>query len=399
MDIQVQLDADQLVLHGSPEEAGGVVLRGSLLITCREQTRIKAIHLKLTGNLQVHWVEDVTGRSQRHHQDRRSVMSHEWDFLSTNKVQHFNKGEHRFAFEYPIPGDAPASFQHQIGSMIYQLKAQVDRPTFHYNASASKTFQVSRVPLTNDALHSNPQQIQNEWADKLLYSVQVPHQIHTPGSSIPVKFDFLPLMPNLSVARVRLVLKEYIQFTAGDKTSIERRVLANVNDHRFTTTSSSTLFSSGWSTTVKALIPNLPPQGPIDMHVDTENDFIHAYHKLLVTVSLVNPDGHISELRVSIPIHLVEPLSEEDGNVLPAYEDAWRTQPYSEGGLSDSSSTSSVSSEAPLPWLTSDLTRVPSYSSALRTGRLYSYSGNSLPSYDSLAASAAFTPLAPQTKG
>lgn len=124
-----------------------------------------------------------------------------------------------------------------------------------------------------------------------------------------------------------------------------------------------------------------------------------------------------------MPISLVELVPEEDATVLPAYEDAWKTAPYYPAVINDMDLDSALSSVPaslresqrsdrfscaslttfssassggddngeisdspldPLPWMGVDLSRVPSYTTALRTGRLYSYSGNSLPAYDSI---------------
>lgn len=122
-------------------------------------------------------------------------------------------------------------------------------------------------------------------------------------------------------------------------------------------------------------------------------------------------------------------LPEDDDNALPAYEDAWRSIPYDAETLahmiatgevspsaasitpppptappalimaSDSHSTlSSLSSNSincnsfneddlltpePLPWMGIDISRVPSYTTALRTGAPCTLSP-SLPNYESI---------------
>ncbi|KAI8068516.1 hypothetical protein BC940DRAFT_332920 [Gongronella butleri] len=390
VDMKIELETDHIVFHGSEEEAAGVMLRGTLIVDCHEPTRIKTIRMRLNGKLHVHWLEVPT---QRHFKDKRHILDHEWELLTT--PQYLEKGETRFPFEMPLSGKLPASFQHEIASLVYQLRAHAERPAFLSSSiSVSRPFQVSRVPLANDAVVDAPQQVQNEWANKLLYSVQVPHQMYVPGSCIPVRLDLLPLSPDVSVAHAELSLKQHIQFKAGSHTSVESKTLITVKDTALAAEPSA-VFASGNSFLCKVPIPN-KDNANADLHVDTQNDLIHAYHKLKITVALLNPDGHISELRVSMPIHLVETIPEEDGNALPAYEDAWRTLPYSQDAdrsspssiASSSASSASASDDDTLPWMCADLTRVPSYTTALRTGRLYSYSGNSLPSYDALLAAA-----------
>lgn len=131
----------------------------------------------------------------------------------------------------------------------------------------------------------------------------------------------------------------------------------------------------------------------------------------------------IIELRAAIPIVIAEVSPENDENALPAYEDAWKSAPYdpqqvatliargdlppsiaisapnqaaigANTTLSHSSDTedenehsqpNTPSSSLMLPWEGIDLSRVPSYTTAIRSNRLYSFSG-SLPGYESLIA-------------
>lgn len=133
----------------------------------------------------------------------------------------------------------------------------------------------------------------------------------------------------------------------------------------------------------------------------------------------------ITELRAAIPIIIAAVAPEEDVNALPAYEDAWKSLPYDaaiiqsliEAGslppsvavaipneaasaaraAADNSSSGSSSHSGsgeednvcgpndPLPWQGLDLSRVPSYTTAVRSGRLYSFSG-SLPPYEAIIA-------------
>lgn len=99
-------------------------------------------------------------------------------------------------------------------------------------------------------------------------------------------------------------------------------------------------------------------------------------------------------------------------NALPSYEDAWKTAPYdpqqvealiARGDLPPSVAISAPNAAASgvnrtlqgsdteeendtnltVPWDGIDISRVPSYTTAIRSTRLYSFSG-SLPGYDAV---------------
>lgn len=58
-EFKIHLDDDQLILHGSAEESAGVILRGSVVLNCHEQTKVKSIVLKFIGVSNVNWIEGM----------------------------------------------------------------------------------------------------------------------------------------------------------------------------------------------------------------------------------------------------------------------------------------------------------------------------------------------------
>lgn len=56
-EFHLDLENEDVVLHGSAEESAGVVLRGSVTLNCLEQTKIKSVTLKFIGMTYVNWTE------------------------------------------------------------------------------------------------------------------------------------------------------------------------------------------------------------------------------------------------------------------------------------------------------------------------------------------------------
>jgi hypothetical protein len=56
-DFKIQLEEKNIILRGSVDESAGVMLRGSIILNCHEQTKVKTIVLKFTGKTNVHWTE------------------------------------------------------------------------------------------------------------------------------------------------------------------------------------------------------------------------------------------------------------------------------------------------------------------------------------------------------
>lgn len=56
-ELELELENDEVILHGSSEESAGVILRGSVVLNCLEQTKIKSMTLKFIGMTYVNWTE------------------------------------------------------------------------------------------------------------------------------------------------------------------------------------------------------------------------------------------------------------------------------------------------------------------------------------------------------
>lgn len=54
---RIQLDNHHIVLHGSAEESAGSILRGSVILNCHEQIKVKSVTLKFIGIIKVSWSE------------------------------------------------------------------------------------------------------------------------------------------------------------------------------------------------------------------------------------------------------------------------------------------------------------------------------------------------------
>ncbi|KAI8348022.1 hypothetical protein EDC96DRAFT_312947 [Choanephora cucurbitarum] len=409
-DFHINLETEHIILHGSIEESAGVILRGSVVFNCQETTKVRSISLKFIGKAKVNWTEGL-GSHQRHYKDEKTIIKHEWCFLQPkHKTYHLSEGHYKWDFELPLPGDLPETIQHELGEVTYRLKATVDRPTFSMNYNDRKEIKVSRVLLPSSLELSQSVVISNVWVDKLSYDISVPSKVFSMGSIIPVTFALEPIAEDLRVRSVSCVLKEYITLSAEDHSKMEGRVIRHIRDEHFSTG------DNPWSKTELVSVPDMASHL---VQTDSACDLMKIKHKLKFTVSLTNADGHISELRAAIPIMIAEISPVEDENALPAYEDAWKSAPYdpqqvatliARGDLPPSIAISAPNEAAcgvnallsnsdtedeseahggaivdPLPWQGIDLSRVPSYTTAIRSNRLYSFSG-SLPGYDAAVA-------------
>lgn len=56
-ELRISLENDHLVLHGSPSESAGCVLRGVVSLKAMEQCKFKSLRLKFKGVMHIEWKE------------------------------------------------------------------------------------------------------------------------------------------------------------------------------------------------------------------------------------------------------------------------------------------------------------------------------------------------------
>lgn len=55
--LKIHVENDQLIMHGSPNESAGCVLRGVLDVHVKEPIKVKSILLRFSGRMVITWTE------------------------------------------------------------------------------------------------------------------------------------------------------------------------------------------------------------------------------------------------------------------------------------------------------------------------------------------------------
>lgn len=273
----------------------------------------------------------VANGHERLFREEKTVLKHDWKFLPKQQKMHIlNAGSYNYEFEMILPGDIPEStYAANFYTVQYQLKATIERSTFLLpNISTRKLIHLSRQLLPFTAEFLEPISVANQWASKLDYDFSLPTKIYTHGDQIPVSIRITPLVDSFKVRHLTCTLKEYmickntaVQGFLNTRSRTQGRVLFSVRDDKFGATNAN---RSGhfveWSK-----LQTIPlPLSPQELQCDIQNESIRIKHKLKFVLSLMNSDGHISELRASLPVIICA----LNNTGLPAYGETWRTLPY-----------------------------------------------------------------------
>ncbi|KAI0477416.1 arrestin [Xylariaceae sp. FL0804] len=328
---EIRLDSDFIVFRGGDHEASGQLLKGVLVLCLREHLKVEDVHLRLTGNCRVAWLDGRQTPSGVHNQrvDRTTtILKHSWPPFVGDAAHHHNTlqpGNYEWPFELLLQGDTAESVEglYQTG-ITYVLKATVSRGKLAKNLHAFKRLRIIRT-LEPAALEFNhAMSVENIWPNKIEYSVVIPQKAIVFGSSVPLEMRFTPLLKGLEMSVITAKLIEIQEFTLsghGMATRMhkhEREVHTwsfEVEREQHWRDSIEETGQEGWLVNRELPLPKRLTKCIQDCSVHG----IKIRHKIKLTVALKNPDGHISELRATLPVTIFispnMPL-DEDGNLV-----------------------------------------------------------------------------------
>ncbi|KAK7744763.1 hypothetical protein SLS62_010066 [Diatrype stigma] len=305
---EIRLENDFIVFRGNEHEATGQILKGYVVLCLRESLKLEDIHLRLTGNCRLAWVEAKQTPTGIHNQkvDRSTcTLRHDWPPFVGDATHHHNTlapGNYEWPFEYTLPGDTSESVEglYQTG-ITYLIKATVSRGKLAKNLHAYKRVRIIRT-LEPAALEFNhAMSVENIWPNKIEYSVVIPQKAIVFGTCIPLEMRFSPLLKGLEMGMITAKLIEIQElsvssFTGASKShKHERDVMTwtfNVDREQHWRDNIEETGQEGWALTRELSLPKKLSKCIQDCNVQG----IKIRHKVKLTVALKNPDGHVSEV-------------------------------------------------------------------------------------------------------
>lgn len=364
-DIRVKgADHGVVLLKGSATEAPSVLLSGTIVLSVQEPIQFKNLSLRLYGKIRLNiptQYKTSKGMAERYVKYEKRVYEHTWDNFnvenyfqnlydnygrknsiaskssgnlsslprkaksstaslisltgqSSSNYHTLVKGNYEFPFSAILPGAITESVEGlPNASVVYKLESAIERMKFHTDLICRKHLRVVRT-LSPDALElSETVAVDNTWPNKVDYSISIPAKAIAIGSATPIHVLVVPLLKGLKLGPIKITMVEHSQYCGsfGSVSSQERIVnkmrikdpLDHMNEDHDTSNDNEDDFSfqDRWEVNTTFHIP--PSLSKCTQDCTLLNS-IKVRHKLKFVISLVNPDGHVSELRASLPVQL-----------------------------------------------------------------------------------------------
>lgn len=252
----------------------------------------------------------ATGLSNNKVERVREVFSHKWPlFVGGDGSGSSSKGitlaatNYEWPFELIIPGGTAESIEGLMDShIVYRLKATVNRGKWAYDLHATKHVRIVRTldPAALELAHAMT--VENIWPNKVEYSLVIPQKAIIFGTSIALEMRFTSLLKGLKIGPIRCQLIEIQEFSLSGLNFNEKYYKTQREVNHWTLELNEeehyrdVINEEGQDGFVlKKLLPI--PKSLRRCLQDCETHGIKIRHKVKFNIALINPDGHVSEVR------------------------------------------------------------------------------------------------------
>lgn len=217
-----------------------------------------------------------------------------------NKMHQLPAGTHFFPFELPVPGDIGESIEgNRNAQLTYWLVATIERGTLQHDLVAKKHVRIVRTVGVDSYDIAHTVTIENTWPKKIEYKITVPCKAVPIGSQLEVQFAMIPMDKGLKLGKIRADIVEYVSLSSPTHAAREEQHV--VAQQSFEVAPNFDHFADQWELIKFMDVPQSLSRCTQDVMVQP---YTKINHKFRCFISLINQDGHTSELRASLPITL-----------------------------------------------------------------------------------------------
>ncbi|KAJ6028569.1 HECT-type ubiquitin ligase-interacting protein creD [Penicillium herquei] len=331
----IRLNDDYVVFRGGEHEAASVNLQGTLVLCLSEPLAIKHIRLELTGMSRVCWhLPSSSTAGGRKSWRERVFWDKTWRFRDPGKgkTEILPAGNYEYPFNVVLEGSMPESVEGLSETWVmYRFKAEIGRK-YAKDIVARKPLRIIRT-LDPSALElSHAMSVDNIWPNKIEYSISTPTKAVIFGTSIRVDFKLIPLLKGLRIGQTTSQLMESHDLTLNPEDpdsirntyKITRTILTDEFDVDQDNIEVIDEAAEGYQFTRYLDMPSSLSR----CLQDTDTKGIKIRHKLKFRIQLHNPDGHISELRATLPVSIfISPnIAIDENNTIRDHENIQSAQ-------------------------------------------------------------------------
>jgi len=170
-------------------------ISGFCLIVLNGILDLKSLKIKLNGEAVAKWTEEAVQRgNSKTHQQKLTLISLEYDFLTNAKETIITRGVHRIPFTFQLPNYSPNSFEGTFGHIRYWIESEIVKSIVSINHKTKKAINLlsSLRPYGSIPMTYNKTKKYTYCCIKtgsISYSISIPKSYFNRGDFIHVSYE------------------------------------------------------------------------------------------------------------------------------------------------------------------------------------------------------------------
>ncbi|KAF9654030.1 hypothetical protein BDM02DRAFT_3182442 [Thelephora ganbajun] len=211
--LEIVVTNDVLCLQGSGTEVEPALLSGNVVLYLPEDTDIKDVTLHFRGKAKLPPSNDSLSLSSSG--STHLICEHDWTFLEGKKTRShtLKAGRHSFPFQLHVGGCLPCSISTQMfggANISYKLRAIIHRPGLIQNLHALLPITIIRSFAPDSLEYQQSSEIESTWPGKLMYSILLPHKAWAAGDTLTALAKFVPISKGVKVLSITSTISETV---------------------------------------------------------------------------------------------------------------------------------------------------------------------------------------------
>ncbi|RLV94332.1 Arrestin-related trafficking adapter 5 [Spathaspora sp. JA1] len=209
------------------------------------------------------------------------------------------KGNYSLPFKIYLPTDICETVEGlKEASLRYRIHCNIERGRFEKTESKSKYLRIIRTLHPQNLNLSESIEIHKTWPDKIQYKVSMVKKAIAIGSIIPINVIIVPIVKGLSLQGMNCSITEHFHIQQSHAQSPEYE--KTIGKQPLIIPTMEELDYERWVIKTQYTVPHNLKE--LTQTCEIKNNMISVRHRLRISIKFKNPGGHISELRVNLPV-------------------------------------------------------------------------------------------------
>ncbi|ORX92229.1 hypothetical protein K493DRAFT_303517 [Basidiobolus meristosporus CBS 931.73] len=309
---EIRLAEDYLILHGTPHDSAGSVLRGRVLLKLDQPCKFKSLTVRLRGKAKATWAESDGYHILVQHK-KKELIDFTWTLLEPGPEPHVvPPGEHSYYFDYPFSGALPETVHTENGDIQYRLEAIAERPLFKRDLFTEIEAIVKRYSSPYATEQLDPVTVSGTWAENLGYELFIPMSAYGVGDMVPTLLKvWSTTNQDISIKQINFVLKEFTTYSDRENgiSKTETKLIKLISNTDISTPDAGPVIE-------KHVL--VPINENISVHHDCNTDLINVHHLLRISVEILQGESSTSYI-IETPFVIMPASNHEIFEHLPPY--------------------------------------------------------------------------------